>query len=34
VSSRQVRDMILDSGMDSGMQEGMDALERVAQSLA
>lgn len=34
VSSRQVRDMIVESGMESGMQEGMDALERVAQSLA
>ena len=34
VSSVQVRDMIIQSGMESGLQEGMDALERVAQSLA
>ena len=34
VSSLQVRDMIVQSGMESGLQEGMDALERVAQSLA
>ncbi|WP_395725783.1 SRPBCC family protein [Nakamurella sp.] len=34
VSSVQVRDMIIQSGMESGLQEGMDALERVARSLA
>ncbi len=34
VSSKQVRDMIIESGMEGGMQEGMDALETVAQSLA
>ncbi len=34
VSSAQIRDMIVESGMEVGMQEGMDALERVAQSLA
>ena len=34
VSSKQVRDMIIDSGMEGGMQEGMDALEKVAISLA
>jgi uncharacterized protein YndB with AHSA1/START domain len=32
--SRQVRDIIIDSGMESGMQESMDALEEVAISLA
>jgi hypothetical protein len=29
-----VRDMIVGSGMQGGMQESMDALERVAASLA
>ena len=33
VSSREVRDLIVDSGMEGGLQEGMDALERVAASL-
>ena len=32
-SSRQLRDMIIDSGMEVGMQESMDALEEVAVSL-
>ncbi|MGH7433497.1 MAG: SRPBCC family protein [Candidatus Methylomirabilales bacterium] len=32
--SRQVRDMILASGMEGGMQEGWDLLEQVAMSLA
>jgi uncharacterized protein YndB with AHSA1/START domain len=31
--SRQVRDMIIDSGMEGGMQEAMDKLEQVANSL-
>jgi uncharacterized protein YndB with AHSA1/START domain len=31
--SREVRDMIIDSGMEGGMQEAMDKLERVAISL-
>jgi uncharacterized protein YndB with AHSA1/START domain len=34
VTSKEVRDMILDSGMESGMQEGMDILEEVAIELA
>ena len=34
VASREVRDMIIDSGMEGGMQEGMDMLERVARELA
>jgi uncharacterized protein YndB with AHSA1/START domain len=33
LESREVRDMIIDSGMEGGMQEGMDLLEQVAQSL-
>jgi uncharacterized protein YndB with AHSA1/START domain len=32
--SREVRDIIIGSGMESGMQESMDALEEVALSLA
>ena len=32
--SKEVRDMIIDSGMEGGMQESMDALEQVAVSLA
>jgi uncharacterized protein YndB with AHSA1/START domain len=32
--SREVRDMIIDSGMEAGMQEAMDLLEQVAVSLA
>jgi uncharacterized protein YndB with AHSA1/START domain len=34
VSSVQVRDAIVASGMESGMQEGLDALEKLAISLA
>lgn len=34
VSSRQVRDSIIATGMEGGMQESMDALERVAIGLA
>ena len=34
VESRQVRDMIIDSGMEGGMQEGMDILEQIARELA
>ena len=33
VSSQEIRDMIIDSGMEGGMQEGMDLLEQVAISL-
>jgi uncharacterized protein YndB with AHSA1/START domain len=33
-SSREHRDAHVDSGMEAGMQESMDALERVAMSLA
>ena len=33
VSSKEVRDMIIDSGMEGGMQEGMDLLEEIAISL-
>jgi uncharacterized protein YndB with AHSA1/START domain len=33
-SSREHRDAHVDSGMEAGMQESMDALERVAASLA
>jgi hypothetical protein len=32
--SRQVRDMIIRSGMEDGMQDAMDLLEQVAVSLA
>jgi uncharacterized protein YndB with AHSA1/START domain len=31
--SKEVRDMIIDSGMEAGMQEAMDLLEEVAHSL-
>jgi uncharacterized protein YndB with AHSA1/START domain len=31
--SKQIRDMIIDSGMEGGMQEAMDKLEQVAISL-
>jgi uncharacterized protein YndB with AHSA1/START domain len=31
--SKQIRDLIIDSGMEAGMQEGMDLLEQVASSL-
>ena len=34
VESREVRDMIIDSGMEGGLQEGMDLLERLARELA
>ena len=34
VESREVRDMIVDSGMEGGMQEGMDILEQIARELA
>lgn len=34
VPSREMRDMIIATGMEGGMQEGMDALEQVAISLA
>lgn len=34
VSSKEVRDMIVASGMEAGMQEGLDALELIAASLA
>ena len=33
VGSKEVRDMIIESGMEGGMQEGMDLLEQVARSL-
>ena len=33
VESREVRDMIIGTGMEGGMQEGMDLLEGVAKSL-
>jgi uncharacterized protein YndB with AHSA1/START domain len=33
VESREVRDMIIDSGMEGGLQEGMDLLEQVAREL-
>ena len=33
-TSKELRDMIIDSGMEAGMQESMDALEEVAVSLA
>ena len=32
-TSKELRDMIVDSGMETGMQESMDALEQVAISL-
>jgi hypothetical protein len=31
--SRELRDMILESGMETGMQEQMEVLEEVARSL-
>jgi len=31
--SREVRDLIINSGMEGGMQEGMDLLEEIARSL-
>ena len=33
VSSKEIRDMIIDSGMEGGMQEGMDLLEKIAVAL-
>jgi uncharacterized protein YndB with AHSA1/START domain len=33
LTSKEVRDMIIDSGMELGMQEGMDLLEEIALSL-
>ncbi len=33
VPSREIRDMIIESGMEGGMQEGMDLLEELAISL-
>ena len=33
VSSKEIRDMILETGMEVGMQEQMDALEQLAASL-
>ncbi len=32
--TREIRDMIIESGMEGGMQEAMDRLEEVARSLA
>ncbi|HMJ34735.1 MAG TPA: SRPBCC family protein [Baekduia sp.] len=32
-ASKEVRDMIINSGMEAGMQEGMDLLEQIAISL-
>ena len=34
VDTKEVRDLIIDSGMEGGMQEAMDLLEEVAVSLA
>jgi uncharacterized protein YndB with AHSA1/START domain len=34
LESREVRDMIVATGMEGGMQEGMDLLERIAIELA
>jgi uncharacterized protein YndB with AHSA1/START domain len=31
--SKEIRDMIIDSGMEGGLQEGMDLLEKIAVSL-
>ncbi len=31
--SKEIRDMVIDSGMEGGMQEAMDSLERVAMAL-
>jgi uncharacterized protein YndB with AHSA1/START domain len=33
VSSKELRDMIVETGMEAGMQEGMDLLEQIAASL-
>ncbi len=32
--SKEIRDLVINSGMEGGMQEGMDLLEQVAVSLA
>jgi uncharacterized protein YndB with AHSA1/START domain len=32
-TSKELRDMIIDSGMEAGLQEQMDALEQVAIGL-
>jgi uncharacterized protein YndB with AHSA1/START domain len=32
--SKEVRDLIIESGMEGGMQEGMDKLEEIAISLS
>ena len=32
--TREVRDMIMQSGMEGGMQDAYDLLEQVAQSIA
>jgi uncharacterized protein YndB with AHSA1/START domain len=32
-SSKEIRDMIINSGMETGMQDGMDILEQIAISL-
>ena len=34
VSSKEIRDMIIDSGMEGGAQEGLDILEQIALRLA
>jgi hypothetical protein len=34
VESREVRDMIIDSGMEGVMQEGMNILEQIAREPA
>ena len=34
VESREVRDMIIATGMEGGVQEGMDILEQIARELA
>jgi len=34
VSSKEIRDMIIDSGMEGGAQEGLDLLEQIALRLA
>lgn len=34
VESREVRDMIIATGMEGGMQEGMDLLEQIARELS
>jgi uncharacterized protein YndB with AHSA1/START domain len=33
VSSKEIRDMVLESGMETGIHEQMDALEQLAKSL-